>query len=154
MLFIDKTFKTAVAQSDDGFIRVCTGHTVAQQELTCDDCQAREKSDGSLVICSRRDVWNLVKGRIVATWLLALGSFVGICVSAYIAYSDQMLRANAMQFSWKYVVVALFTLLFVGLFHQGYHPIVHDNADHWVDLKNGSSNLCGGIVVRRKARWS
>lgn len=153
MLIVHERFKTAIVTDGDGFRRVCTGEFLNSSDVTADDSQAYTPVQGELLIHSRRDVWNAVRWNMVTTCSLAIAGFVGLCVSSAVAYMDAALRANPVQFSGKYVLVAFFTLLFVGMFHQCVHPVVHDNADHWVDLWNGSSNLCGGIVIHRKARW-
>lgn len=155
MLMVDGRFKTAVVAAGDGMMRICTGNLIDSGALTEDDFEAHSKEEpaDTLPIYSRRDVWKLVKTRVIASWVLALACFAGICFSTYSAYCNEALRGSPYQFSWHYVGIAALVLLFLSCFHQGIHPVVHDTSDHWVDLRNGSSNLCGGIVVRKKARW-
>lgn len=155
MLMVNGRFKTAVVAAGDGLMRICTGKFVENDTMTADDFPAhsKEEPDTTLPIYSRRDVWKLVKPRIIVSWVLAALSFAAMCFLAYRAYCDPLLRANPYQFSGYYLGVGACVLVFLSTFHQGVHPVVHDTHDNWVDLRNGSSNLCGGIVIHKKARW-
>lgn len=155
MLIVPGRFKTAVTPAGDGMLRVSTGQFLSNSQLTKDDAPAysKEEPEGTILLYSRKDVFALVKKRLIASGIVALVSFVLMCFVAFQAYSDEALRAAPYSFSMYYVGIAACILIFLSCFHQCVHPVVHDGSDNWVDLRNGSSNLCDGIVIRTKARW-
>lgn len=146
-------FRTATVSSGSAIIRICTGQEVPNL-LHEDDCAAYDKSLGedTVIIYSRKDVFQQVRSKLIAVYIIAFLSFVSMCLLLYRCFSIWITQGY-FSLNILLVTVGASAYLFIVMLHQGLHPVVHDAADHWVDLKTGSSNLCGGIVIRRKARW-
>ncbi len=153
MLVCKCKFKTVICKRDDGILRVCTGEHLATSDMSDDDWDyAKAGPDDSVLIRDRHDVYKAIRKQLTASWLLALFGFAAFIASTII-YMRQLAIAGHFIFNWNTAAVGLTALVFVVFLHQSLTPIVHDVAGHWVNLKNGSSNLCGGICISRRSTW-
>ena len=151
MIIIKRTFRTAVHERNGTTVRICTGEPDPAWEPE-DIAWGGTAPEDSLIICKRGDVSKVARVPIIANWALAVLNFVGMC---YAFYQAMLLCLAAGQFiiTPQGVLSTTCALIFVLYFRACLNPVVHDNAGHWINLRNGSSNLCGGIVIKRKARW-
>lgn len=146
-------FRTATINSGGSIIRICTGKEV-EPCLHADDCAAYDKSigDNTVIVYSRKDVSRQVRGKVIAAFILAAIAFGLLCVLLYKCFQIWIQMGHFI-LDILLLYVGICAYVFVVMLSQGIHPVVHDADGHWVDLRTGSSNLCGGIVIRRKARW-
>lgn len=153
MIVVKRRFRTVLAVRGDITMRVCTGECI--NGLPHDDDRVTTAwglTPEDLLIHSRKDVTAVAKTAIRVTWALAVAAFISMCCCLWSMYSA-WLSAGRWFPNWSMVAAALCAVCFVVFFRQGATPIVHDNSGHWVNLRTGSSNLCGGIVIRKRARW-
>lgn len=154
MIIVNKSFRTVVHTRNGVTMRVCTGEEL--KEMHRDDVSLQEPHPGDstdvAAIYSRKDVFQVAKNYVVFSWAMCLCLFVSMTYSLW-KFFMQTLQAGVILFTTQLPLAAFTTALFTVYFSTVMNPIVHDNMGHWVNLRTGSSNLCDGITVRRKARW-
>lgn len=154
MIIVNKSFRTVVHTRNGVTMRVCTGEEL--KEIHRDDVSSQEPHPGDpvdvIAICSRKDVFQVAKNYVVFSWVMCLCLFISMTYSLF-KFFTQTLQAGVILFTAQLPLAVVTTALFIVYFSTIMNPIVHDNTGHWVNLRTGSSNLCDGIIVRRKARW-
>ena len=152
MIVTSSKFRTVVEPKGDGAVRVCTGQYIPDEQRHEDDyCgDTPEAQSRTVLIRSRQDVAKAVRPFLLAAWALVLATFLLMCIAFWAAFK-QWLVLGGFKLSTHLVGGSAAAVLFLFSFKQVFNPIVHDAAGHWVNLRNGSSNLCGGIVIKKKA---
>ncbi len=142
-------FRTAVSTQDGVTRRVCTGEDVGFN-LHEDDCAVESGNlpAGQCLIYSLRDVRKAVRGVLALDAIFSMLAFVALCCALWKQFIDCVL-AEHWVFSLNTVAACALAICFMFLTQQFFRPIVHDCGGHWINLKTGSSNLCGGIVIRK-----
>ena len=102
------------------------------------------------VIVSLDQVKALVKGKLMATWDIAVVSWVVLIVATISAVNRVMGGAEM----WPNVcLVALFMFVAAVYTSQAMRPVVHDVMGHRINLRSGDSNFHGGCRIRKSASW-
>lgn len=165
MIVTSSKFRTVVENRGYGVIRVCTGQYIPEEQLHADDyvCPASKVPDETVLVLSedavdktvliryRQDVARAVRPFLMAAWALVMATFLLMCIAFWAAFK-QWLVLGGFRLSTHLVGGSAAAVLFLFSFKQVLNPIVHDAVGHWVNLRNGSSNLCDGIVIQKKAR--
>lgn len=153
MIVVRKRFRTVVASRNGIMMRVCTGTELPEicnrDDIDYADCKSVENS---LCICSRKDVYKAAKFNVILSALFAIIFFLAMLHYLWEMYAS-FVTYGGFHLNVDILFAAASALFFVFMFRQFTNPIVHDNDGHWVNLRTGSSNLCGGIVIKGKARW-
>lgn len=151
MIVTKNCFRTVVHERNGTTMRVCTG-----QENPCwhqDDITfSSDTPEGVTKVCCRKDVSKGLGIWLAKDWTIAAIFMVGLCYTFYHAIC-YCLELGQFRWSWYLFWSGLCATGFVLYLRSAINPIVHDQAGHWVNLRTGSTNLCGGVILRKKARW-
>ena len=151
MIVTKSIFRTVVHERDGITMRVCTGQE--QPDWHPDDIAfGAETPEGVVKVCCRRDVSKGLALLLAKDWVLSVAFMAGFCRCFYLSILNCLI-AGYFFWSWRLVVSALCAAGFTLYIRSALNPIVHDKAGHWVNLRTGSTNLCGGTAIKRKARW-